>query len=164
MATENLYAPNCIRTNSGIYFNLLAPTIDMVCIEDIAHSLSMQCRFGGHLKRHYSVAEHCVRVAEALPLEYRFSGLMHDASEAYIVDVPRPAKMLLPGYKALENNIMITIAKKFGFTWPMPKEVERADNYLLSFEWDTFMLSRHEGMRQELAKQAFLHFFETLKP
>ena len=54
---ENLYTPNCIRTFTGLYMNVFNPKPDMICIEDIAHALSQQPRFGGHLPRMYSVAQ-----------------------------------------------------------------------------------------------------------
>ena len=50
---ENLYTPNCIRTFTGIYVNVFEPTPEMICIEDIAHALSNQCRFSGHLPTFY---------------------------------------------------------------------------------------------------------------
>ncbi len=75
--TENLYTPDCIRTFSGQYVNVFAPDPDTILIEDIAHALSQQCRFGGHLPEFYSVAQHCVICALAVPPEHALSALLH---------------------------------------------------------------------------------------
>ena len=61
MNIENLYTPDCIRTYTGIYMNVFEPTLEMIHIEDIAHALSMQCRFGGHLYDFYSVVQKQIR-------------------------------------------------------------------------------------------------------
>lgn len=163
MSTENLYTPNCIRTYTGVYFNLVEPTIDMINIEDIAHSLSMQCRFSGHLKHHYSVAEHCVRVADDLPTIHAFEGLMHDASEAYIIDVARPVKLLLRDYSGIENKIMLLIAQKFGFNWPVAPRVKHIDDEILQWEWQRYMLWQWKGWTQEEAEARFIKKFNQLK-
>ena len=115
-----LFVDGHIRTHSGIYVNIKNPTEDMIDIEDIAHSLAHQCRFGGHLPKLYSVAQHSVLCANILIEQYddpevAFVGLMHDGSEAYLIDMPTPIKDLLPEYKILENNFMKVIAKKFNF-------------------------------------------------
>jgi len=79
-----------------------------VCIEDIAWSLSRQCRWGGHLKAevdHYSVAQHCVLVSRLCDAEVALAGLLHDAAEAYLQDIISPLKRLLgPEYKRLEHD------------------------------------------------------------
>ncbi|MFC4230551.1 hypothetical protein ACFOW1_01525 [Parasediminibacterium paludis] len=64
---EDLYKPNCIRTYTGLYMNVFDPTPEMICIEDIAHALSHQCRFSGHTKQFYSVAQHSYHVAALVP-------------------------------------------------------------------------------------------------
>lgn len=92
----------------------LDPRPEEIHIEDIAQALSMQCRFGGHVQKFYSVAEHCVLVASILPHKKRRAGLLHDASEAYCVDVPRPLKRCLAGYTEIEARIQRAICKRFG--------------------------------------------------
>lgn len=88
---------------------------DSFCLEDIAHSLSMQCRFNGHTKEFYSVAQHSVVIADALfPLygpEVALDGLMHDAAEAYLCDIPRPIKEDLHIYKTMEAALLKQIYK-----------------------------------------------------
>lgn len=89
-----------------------------ICIVDIAHALSMQCRYNGHSLRFYSVAEHSVLIArwlrdrhgDAVALE----GLLHDAAEAYLADVPRPVKPFLVGYKEAEATANLAIAERYG--------------------------------------------------
>lgn len=166
--TENLYTPNCIRTFSGLYVNVFEPTPEMICIEDIAHALSHQCRFGGHLPMFYSVAEHSVLCSVASKKENQFAALMHDASEAYLLDIPSPIKSGLKNYKELETGLMNVIAKKFGFEWPMNKEVVEIDKMMLEAEWEHIMLKQlnHSFInchRSGLAKTIFLQHFERLR-
>jgi hypothetical protein len=92
--------------------------MEEVDIEDIAHALSLMCRFGGHCKEFYSVAEHSVRCAVAAKdskedRNLQFKCLMHDAAEAYCVDVPRPLKLNLVGYKEIEHKVQSVIEFKY---------------------------------------------------
>lgn len=146
MIKENLYTPDCIRTYTGKYVNVFNPDPETICIEDIAHSLSMQCRFGGHLRRHYSVAEHCENVAANTPEpQYKLASLLHDASEAYLLDIPSPIKAHLPDYKKIEDNLMQCIAKKFGFEYPLHESVKKSDKLMLEIEWREFVLLQRTG-------------------
>ncbi len=133
---------NFIYTYTGTMFYPMDPHADEVLIEDIGHALSQCCRFTGHTSSFYSVAEHSVRMAkeakrEGMDLQLQFVALMHDASEAYIVDVPRPLKMepyFGALYKKMEEGVMNVIAQKFNFAWPMPAEIKMLDNRLLNTE------------------------------
>lgn len=141
MAEENLYTKDCIRTASGLYMNVFEPTSEMVCIEDIAHSLTFQCRFGGHLPSFYSVAQHSLNCSYLIENpELKLAALMHDASEAYLLDIPRPIKQRLDNYKEIENVLMKVIAEKFGFAWPLHEDVKKVDELMLQTEWDCLML------------------------
>lgn len=123
-----------MQTYTGRKFWPLDPRPEDVCIADIAHSLSMQARYAGHGKRFYSVAEHCVHVAAACGAEASLWGLLHDASEAYLVDVPRPLKRYLPGYAEAEARVMTAICDAFGLPHEMPLEVHERDNRILADE------------------------------
>lgn len=101
---------------------------------DIAWSLSMQCRYAGHVRRFYSVAEHSVMVSRLVPPEHALWGLLHDASEAYLVDLPRPVKRNMPDYLAHEDALMMVIAERFGLPWPMPDAVKQVDTGMLHVE------------------------------
>ena len=112
----------------------MEPTAGEVYIEDIAHALSLLCRFNGHCLRFYSVAEHSVRVSRALDGKAALWGLLHDAGEAYVGDVPRPAKRLLPRFDEIEDRILRVVLTKYGLEWPAPDSVWRADDQLLVTE------------------------------
>ena len=103
-------------------------------IEDIATTLSFMPRFGGKLTRFYSVAEHSILVSELCPDQFRLTGLLHDAAEAYIMDMPTPIKTGLPDYQELEQEIYAVIARKFNIDFLLPKEVKDADEHALIFE------------------------------
>lgn len=133
-----------IQTYTGRQFWPCDPRPEEIHIEDIAHSLSMQCRFTGHCEQFYSVAEHSVRVSEILPGNSALWGLMHDASEAYLTDLSRPLKRgsgLGPIYKAMESRLMRAVCERFGMPIDEPAEVKKADNCLLMTEKRDLMRS-----------------------
>jgi hypothetical protein len=125
-----------ITTFSGVRFWPLLPNPADIRIEDIAHALSNQCRFGGHAREFYSVAEHCVRVSQNCRPEDALWGLLHDASEAYLSDVPSPMKELpeFEAYRAAERNLQGTIAARFGLSTEQPRSVTEADRAVLGIE------------------------------
>jgi len=168
IATENLYTPNCIRTYTGIYINVFEPTIDMINIEDIAHALSHQCRFGGHLPQFYSVAQHSYLCAGLASNEDKLQALLHDASEAYLMDIPRPIKQGLTNYKEIEDRLMHLIAGKFGFDYPLSHPVKEIDEYMLQWEWNSLMLNQNTYPKMQCwfpseSKSKFLNLFKELK-
>lgn len=103
-------------------------------IEDIAHGRAPLCRLGGHCDRFYSVAEHSVHVARPVSPEAALCGLLHDASEAYVVDLPRPLKRMLPRYALIERKVQLAIAEHFGLPPEIPAEIKAADTALLLAE------------------------------
>lgn len=109
---------NTIRLRSGLYLNLAEPKPDQFTFRDIAGGLSKICRFGGQTEKFYSVAEHswhCAQVAkdDGLSLGTQVAALMHDAAEAFLGDVVKPLKIMLPDYKRLESLMETVIAEKF---------------------------------------------------
>ncbi len=123
-----------IQTYTGKQFFPLNPSPQDLDIRDIAHALSLQCRFNGHCLQFYSVAEHSVRVADWLGGELQLWGLLHDAAEAYLGDVVRPLKGQLDTYNEIETGLLRVVADHFGLSWPMPEEVAVADTRLLAAE------------------------------
>jgi len=120
-----------MQTRGGRQFWPLDPHPEEIHIDDIAAALSKLCRYGGHCLRFYSVAEHCVHVANAAPRDVALAALLHDASEAYLSDVIRPIKSHLANYLAIEADLERAISLRFGTAWPMPSEVKRLDNSIL---------------------------------
>lgn len=123
-----------LRTSEEHMFDLLNPQANTFDIADIAHHLSNICRFNGATTTHYSVAQHSVLVSRIVPPYLALAGLMHDAAEAYVGDLPSPLKALLPDYQDIENNILQTIFEKVGIAFPYHKEVKRADLVALATE------------------------------
>lgn len=123
-----------MQTYTGGAFWPLAPQLADIRLDDIVGSLSKMCRFAGHCTKFYSVAEHCVHVANAAPPALALTALLHDSSEAYLVDVPRPLKPFLPGYYEIEHRLMAVIAQRFGTVWPLPAEVKDLDLAILADE------------------------------
>lgn len=123
-----------LQTYSGKQFFPLDPQAEDICIDDIAHSLSNQCRYSGHVIRFYSVAEHCVHVARNVSNSNKLAGLLHDAAEAYLVDIPRPVKRMLPEYTKMERAVESVIADVFRVQYPWPEEVHYADCRILHDE------------------------------
>jgi hypothetical protein len=138
------------ETYTGRRFIFEAPTVDMIDPLDIAHALSMKCRYNGHVHTFYSVAEHSYLVAEAIDdrlggPDEQLWGLLHDAAEAYVPDVPRPIKHKLVGFAEAEERIMRVVADRFGLPWPEPEIVKEMDTRILGDEAQWLMHSRGEG-------------------
>lgn len=123
-----------LQTYRGRRFDLLDPRPEDLDIGDIAHALSNLCRFTGHVRDFYSVAQHSVVVSHLVPAELALVGLMHDATEAYIGDVSRPLKRMLPEYGVIEDRLWAVIAERFGLPRVLPPEVKQADNLALMWE------------------------------
>jgi len=201
---------NWIQTYNGNKFWPIDPRPEEIDISDIAHSLSLQCRFNSQCDFFFSVAAHSVNVAEFIASTYHNKdqfyneflldesdskigyddmvawGLLHDASEAYLPDVPGPIKGFFPDYKAVEKKIMEAVAEKF----ELPELDEFHLAYLKSIDhlmmlvehkelglsvkspapwpcpdflknkWPTIKLIMNDDWRQD--ELEFLFFFETL--
>jgi len=111
---------------SGQPFDYNNPEQSDVSIEDIAHALSNVCRFAGHVKYHFSVAQHSVNVSYLCPLMPR-TALLHDVSEAVTTDIPTPLKSAVPEFRSLEKRIERSMSDKLKFHYPFPWEVVQAD-------------------------------------
>lgn len=172
--TENLYTTDCIRTFTGKYIDVFAPNQADICIEDIAHALSHVPRFGGHLANFYSVAMHSISVYEYVrkqqPNDSKLllQALMHDSTEAYLLDMPSPIKNRMPEYKAIEENLMKQIAWKFEFDYPFHPIIKEADRVILEREWNSLVVGSGAfvvvkgGIVAMDAKEMFLGTFNEL--
>lgn len=162
-------------TSNKVYpFN---PKPEQIQIEDIAHALSMICRYTGHCKRFYSVAEHSIHVAGIVPIEYKLPALLHDASEAYLGDISRPVKAGMPYYKDLEKQITEVIYKAFKIAPFDDSLVKKADNILLGTEAKLLMFHVEDWYLDEEplawdslpcfspgdSKMIFMHMFNLYK-
>jgi len=143
-----------ICTYTGRSFYPLSPSACDVVIEDVAHSLSNQCRFAGHCRSFYSVAEHCVRASYAVvatgtelkQVATRLVALLHDASEAYLVDLPRPIKKMteMAAYSKAETKCWLAIVEALiprGAHWD-PQAIKSIDNVMLATEKRDLMPAR----------------------
>lgn len=159
------------QTHSGRQFYPLDPRVEDIDIEDIAHALARLCRFNGHVKTFYSVAQHSVLVSieveRAAPSHYRLegyhdavaqkavwsdalAGLLHDAAEAYLGDMIRPLKVSMPAYRDAEQKLEAVIAKRFGLAFPWPALVKVMDDRLLATERrDVLAVQRPWSFRAE---------------
>jgi hypothetical protein len=142
MTLQEVYAigPHCIRTYTGKVLDLTNPHPDSICIEDIARGLSHQYRFNGHAEEPMTVAQHSVLCASEAPWPFKMAALLHDASEAYIGDMPAPIKSLLTDYAKIEYRLMEVIAAKFSFQWPLDSKVKQIDKQQLQYEWNENVL------------------------
>ncbi|MEJ7807277.1 MAG: phosphohydrolase [Telluria sp.] len=123
-----------VSTFSGNRFYPLVPRIDHVSIDDIAHGLAYQCRFNGQTSQFYSVAQHSLIVAQLVPTDLRLAALLHDAAEAYLGDMVKPLKVLLPAFAAIEDQVSAIIATAFGVDFANYSPIKRADLIALATE------------------------------
>lgn len=128
-----------LQTYTGKILTPCDPQPEQICIEDIAHGLALTSRFSGQCRAFYSVAEHSVRVSRFSSGE-RLWGLLHDAAEAYLTDVPTPVKSLLVNFKRMEIVLMKVICEVYGLPAEMPGCVHYADKVLLATEMRDLMV------------------------
>lgn len=165
------FQPGEIGTYTGRAVRPLSMTTDDLSLTDIAHALSNLCRFTGHTRKFYSVAEHCVRCYD-VATEHKLWVLLHDASEAYVNDIARPLKHsdAYTAYREAEDHIMMVVAQKFELPWPMPDSVKDIDRRLLVTEIRDLMWGDKEfdgiidplpetivPLAPEVAEQAFIY-------
>lgn len=182
---------NKIVTYTGKVFDLLNPKPEMVCIEDIAHSLAYQCRYAGHTRKFYSVAQHCILMADNPDLPGDpLQKLLHDAAETYIGDMAKPWKNLLwatynPEHRGLcrvgvfENEIQEVIGIALGVDLAYSAEVKESDlrmmateirdlmpGFLLGYDWG---IGKSEPVKEiikcwhpEVAERVFLNMYAWL--
>lgn len=136
-----------ILTYTGRYINLTEPDEATFHISDIAHALSQICRFGGHVRQFYSVAQHSVAVSQMVPVEYRLQALLHDAAEAYCGDMVRPLKVLpsMKHYRDYETMMQSRLFDAFGVLCSEESRaaVKRADLEMLATERRDLMAPDH---------------------
>ena len=147
-----------ITTYTGLHFNPADPSPDLIRIEDIAHALSLLCRGNGHVQSFWSVGQHCIvcakeAAARKLPDRIVLACLLHDASECYLSDVPRPIKQTLPDYQKTEDRLLSVIYEKF-LGADLNGEEERAlkeiDDAMLWYDLEDLLNEHQEGEAPEI--------------
>jgi hypothetical protein len=168
-----------IQVHSGKFIDLLNPDPYNFSINDIAHALSQLCRFGGHTKEFYSVANHSILVSINVPAEDALTGLMHDAAEAYCQDLVGPLKAHVSAYSDIEAGIWEALAWRYKLPVELPQSVKDADLILLATEkrdvievnnrWDCILASviplrqRIHPLSMKAAYAVFVRQFHSLK-
>lgn len=165
---HEMQSPKCLA--NGHYCDLadLKPS-DVPSPATIAAVLSKICRFGGHTKRFYSVAQHSVLVASLLPPEFAFEGLMHDAHEAIIGDITTPMKRVAPGLAVIDERSEDVLRSTFGLSLRLHPEVKRADLIALVIEAAHLMPTKRDwpefaGISTELIEAHRASFDVELLP
>jgi len=146
-----------ISTYSGHKFWPIDPKDEEILIEDIAHALSLLCRGNGHVKNFYSVGQHSIYCAKEAKLRgynsrVQLACLLHDGSEAYISDITRPVKRMLPVYLEMEELLQGAIEKKYGIhdlTVEEKAQVKLVDDTILRYELSD-LLDTHDYNDLEL--------------
>ena len=144
-----------VNTYTGKKFSFVNPRPEDICIEDIAHHLSNICRFNGAVREFYSVAQHSILVCNHVNEKNKAWGLLHDAAEAYISDLPSPIKQLsgMYNYRIIENAILECVAERFGLLKEIPDEVLGADLIALYTEAEKLGVN-HSGWAKRVELNA----------
>lgn len=181
---ENTEQQKCIiRTLTGIKLDLLNPTEDMINIHDIAIGLAQKCHYGGQTPMYFSLAMHSILVHDLFNtrerrnfLKLRLVALLHDASEAYMGDMVKPLKSLLPEFERIEHNLTDVIMSKYGviddykihykeLVKPVDIEAQKLEHdafYTANCDARMLLEYRYKSSPQEDAKE-FIDLFNHLK-
>lgn len=171
-----------MQTYSGQHVNVLSPKSDEIHIDDIAIALAKQCRFNGHCRDFYSVAQHCVVGADQFLMQGRRDlareFLLHDATEAFVGDMIRPVKRCLPSFSVIEDKFWSVISRKFKLPKIHSSEVHDMDNIMAvwekrdllpnSSEWpnmpdiSALNLPKLHGWTWEVAQTEYLYYYKKL--
>jgi hypothetical protein len=138
--TQAVLRSSWIPTFSGRAFDVVDPSSRDISIRDIAHSLSMQCRFGGHCRRFYSLAEHGLLLSRTVDRKLALCALLHESAHAYIQEVIIPLRPLLAGYQELTSRVWAMVAKRFRLPLVLPAAIRQADFRLLATEIEYLLL------------------------
>jgi hypothetical protein len=140
------------ETRTGRRYHPFAMTPEMVCLDDVVHSLSHTCRFNGHSRRFYSIAQHSMMVADLVEKELqrpglRWPALMHDAPEAYAQDMIAPIRRGMPEYNAFYQNVERQVYFALGIHTTKEEQdlIRQADLLALAIEAEDLFSSRGES-------------------
>lgn len=155
-----------VRCKSGVYVNVFNPNPEHLLIDDIAHALSFMPRWGGHIEHWYSVADHCIAGCANFENDKdKYDFLMHDASEAYLMDIVSPVKKMLSNYYEIEDKLMTVLSQKFGFEYPLTEKCKYMDSNMLKAEWDANVLFGYNpGTNPTSSETEFLRLFHLYSP
>lgn len=163
---EVVVSSSALGTMSGELFQLFGDSLDGITIEAVAFGLEREIRWGGQTLEAWSVAEHCIAVAEVLrrdgaPPEMRLAGLMHDAEEGLLRDIMSPLKRHLlvrmpdgsvQDYEtALERPIRARICRALGFEW-------------VDVLCDTRAVKKADALVLDAERCHFRHFRQDIQP
>lgn len=126
--------PGQFRTAMGHLIQVNDPDPRTIDPRDIALALSWEIRYQNHVQRRYCVAEHCCHIHDLVSPELRLQALLHDATEAYLKDMAKPVKVILPSYEALEDALWLHLARRFGLPPVMHPSIKRLDKAIRAVE------------------------------
>lgn len=129
-----------MTTYTGVKFWPLDPRVQEIRLEDIAHALSRICRFNGHVRSHYSVAQHAVLVSHLVPKYLALEALHHDDAEAYLADLVRPVKRHIPKYMQYERELEQVISDRFRLSFPLHSVIHDIDTRIVADEAEALFL------------------------
>lgn len=157
----------CINTLSGKKFDFIRPSAEMIDIQDIASGLAYKGHFAGQTSYMFSIAQHSIMVCDEFCLqepdasdEMKLMALLHDASEAYTGDMPKPLKVFMDNFVSLENTIMHAIGRRFNLPIHLMHLIKPIDLKVQNIEYDAFFRGGTINyLDPETARKVFLDRF-----